>query len=148
MTHLFDGDLVDHLRDLADIDDLLRHFSASDAAFWDELCARAVRLDVRRPAYYCLRYASLLLATPVPERVQAAARRWGPPAPVRWLMDRLVPLALFPAHPDHPSKASAAAGFLLYLRFHWIRMPPWLLAYHLTVKFIQTTFTRRQRPDD
>ena len=38
MTHLmFDSELADALRDLVDIDDLLRHFGASNPEFWERL---------------------------------------------------------------------------------------------------------------
>jgi hypothetical protein len=50
-------------------------------------------------------------------------------------MDRLVPRALFPQHPDSPSRSAAVARLWLYLRSLWIRMPPLLLARHLAYKF-------------
>src|SRR5262249_42882921 len=58
MTHLmFDSEMADALRDLVDIDDLLRHFADGDPAFWKRLGARASELDLERPAFYALRYA-------------------------------------------------------------------------------------------
>jgi len=144
MTHMmFDGDLADKLRDLVDVDDLLRHFVARDAAFWDELMARADTMNLQRPAYYSLRYAERLLQCPVPQRVTESIQRWAPPQPILWLMDRIVPRALYPEHPDHPGQWSAICRLLLYMRSHWIRMPPWLLAYHLTYKFCVTRFGKR-----
>jgi hypothetical protein len=53
-------------------------------------------------------------------------------------MDRLAPRALMPQHPDRPDRWSGLARLLLYIRSHWIRMPPWLLAYHLGYKFAAT----------
>jgi hypothetical protein len=49
-------------------------------------------------------------------------------------MDRLVALALLPPHPDYPPRARALACWLLYVRSHWLRMPPWLLIRHLLHK--------------
>ena len=59
-------------------------------------------------------------------------------------MDRLVPRALDPAHPDHPvSAGSRLARWLLYVRSHWIRMPPALLARHLAYKFYVRAIAHR-----
>jgi hypothetical protein len=52
----------------------------------------------------------------------------------RSIMHFLVPPALFPLHPDKPSKYARLARLLLYLRSHWIRMPLHLLLPHLTYK--------------
>ena len=147
MTHLmFDSDMADCLRDLVDIDDLLRHFTAADPAFWAALWARARELDLARPAFYGLRYATSLLGTPVPDTVLRRSREGAPPPPIVWLMDRLVPRALFPVHPDAPSHAATFARFLLYLRSLWIRMPPLLLARHLIYKFYVRRIRRVARP--
>ena len=135
MTHLmFNDDLADKLRDLADIDGLLQYFSGKDDEFWGRLSARAEKLDLRRPTYYSLRYAQQLLDCTIPDSVIDATATWAPPAAIVWLMDRLVPRALFPPHPDHSSRLTEISRLLLYVRSHWIRMPPWLLAYHLIYK--------------
>jgi hypothetical protein len=142
MTHLmFDSELADSFRDLVDVDDLLRHFAAEDEQFFERLWARARELDLTRPAFYSLRYARRYLETPVPDSIASRAREGAPPAPALWLMDRLVPRALFPVDPDRPSRKAAAARFLLYVRSLWIRMPPLLLARHLAYKF----YVRRLR---
>lgn len=66
--------------------------------------------------------------------MRAAAKKAAPPPPVRALMDRLVPLALFPEHPDFPRRRAARARLLVCVRSHWLRMPPLLLARHLGCK--------------
>lgn len=145
MTHLmFDGDLGDKLRDLVDICDLLGHFSGRNADFWQRLVDRAEELDLTRPAYYSIRYASRLLELSVPGSVNERAEEWAPMRPVVSLMDWLVPRALYPQHPDHPNKVTEICRLLLYMRSHWIRMPPWLLAYHLSYKFFATRLRKRQ----
>ena len=53
-----------------------------------------------------------------------------PPRPVLLTMDRLVPRVLLPEG-CHGSEAGAGASLLLYMRSHWLRMPPWLLLPHL-----------------
>lgn len=147
MTHLmFDADLDDKIRDLVDIHDLIVHFSAASAGFWPAWQARAAELDLTRPAYYALRYCHRLLNTTVPESVLREVAAWAPPRPILKLMDELVPRALYPQHPDAPQRVNAVARLLLYVRSHWIRMPPWLLAYHLTYKFFVTRIMRAPDP--
>jgi hypothetical protein len=142
--------MADKLRDLVDNADLLGHFAGADPAFWDRLVGRARQLGLERPAFYGLRYAGQLLDCPVPESVMSAIETWGPPALVRRLMDRLTANALFPPHPDESAPVAVAASRrLLYVRSHWIRMPPWLLVYHLSYKFVVTRVLRQppiQRP--
>lgn len=146
MVHLmFDSDLAYKLRDLVDIDGMCRHFAADNPDFWNELTDRAAELGLGRPLYYSLRYAAQLLDTPVPIEVARKAKKWAPLAPVRWLMDRLVPLAILPEHPLHPSRRASLARLLLYMRSHWLRMPPWLLAYHLTYKFVATRLSKAEK---
>ena len=147
MVHLmFDSDLADKLRDLVDIDEMSRYFSGKDENFWENLLARANKLGLGRPLYYSLRYCRQLLDSLVPTAIMEQTGRWKPVAPVRWLMDRLVPLALLPPHPAHPSWLTGLARLLLYMRSHWIRMPPWLLAYHLGYKFYVTKIRRWAAP--
>jgi hypothetical protein len=146
MVHLFYSDeMADKLRDLVDIADLLEHFAGADSGYWDRLTDRARLLGIQRPAFYGLRYARKLLDCPVPESVLAAIASWGPPTPVRRLMDRLTSHALFPPHPDSGAAVTVTASRrLLFIRSHWIRMPPWLLVYHLGYKFCMTRFRRRR----
>jgi hypothetical protein len=143
-VHLFqDGDLAGSVRDLVDADALLRHFGKHEPGFWDRLVPRARRLDLARPLFYTLRYASRMLGTPVPDDVRADVSVDGPPAPVRLLMDRLVARALLPVTGSHGTLGEDTSRMLLYVRSHWLRMPPGRLAAHLWHKT-----TRRWRKDD
>jgi hypothetical protein len=45
-------------------------------------------------------------------------------------MDTLLDRALLPAE-QPPRLGPSLARWLLYVRSHWLRMPPWLLAGHL-----------------
>lgn len=141
MTHLFyGGEMDDAVRDLVDIDDLLRHFAQHEPSFWSDFWPRAMQLDLQRPAFCALRYASRLLGTPVPESVLRESQAAAPAAPVLTLLDGCVPEALFPQHPDRHSRATAFARLLMYVRSHWVRMPPVMLARHLAHKFYARHF--------
>jgi hypothetical protein len=129
-AHLFhDGDLHRSLRDLVDIRDLLTYFGERPD-FWPSLVPRAAVLHLGRPLFYALRYCRILLRTPIPEAVMSAAMRYAPAQPIVAAMDRLVPDALVAGGADSAADRNAAA-MLLYLRSHWLRMPPWLLVPHL-----------------
>jgi Uncharacterised nucleotidyltransferase len=142
-AHLFhDGDLRRSLRDLVDISDLLTYF-AERPAFWPSLAPRAAVLHLGRPLFYALRYCRCLLRTPIPEAVISAALRYAPPQPVVAAMDRLVPDALLAGGADSAADRNAAA-MLLYLRSHWLRMPPWLLVPHLARQAIARASQRRE----
>ena len=134
-VHLFyDGDFARGLRDLADMDALLRHFGA-DAEFWPVLLTRARAHDVLRPLFYALRYSAEFMGTRLPaefiEEVRAAAN---PGASTLRAMDWLLARGLRPDHPTCALPGSLFARQILYLRSHWLRMPPLPLARHLLRK--------------
>ncbi|WP_298809173.1 nucleotidyltransferase family protein [uncultured Sphingomonas sp.] len=128
--HLFaDGDLAGGLRNLWDIDRLLREFAGDDADFWLKLHARAAEhqasLYVARAARLCAR----LFDTPVPPA-------WNRPR----VGDRLYARRLL-ARDGWGREIRPATRLAFYVRSHWIRMPPLLLARHLLIK-------ARRRADD
>jgi hypothetical protein len=121
-AHMFqDGDLTRGMRELVDVDGLLRVFG-SNPRFWDQLVKRAAVLTIYRPLFYALRYSSSYLGTPIPTSVLSTSNDWAPPGPVLQLMDSLVLKSV---------ARSATARWALYVRAHWLRMPPILLARHL-----------------
>lgn len=129
-AHLFMNEELSHgLRDLADLDSLLRHFGARQD-FWRELASRAEELDLVRPLGYALRHSRLILGTPAPAGVLGQARPW---------MDPLFRRALQPPHPSASDAFTPLARWLLYVRAHWMRLPPALLVYHLAVKALRRT---------
>lgn len=144
-THLFhEGEFDNALRDLFDLDAMLRVFptAAVGAGFWDELVPRADVLGLARPLYYALRYATLMLDSPVPARVLTAAHGARPPAGVAQLMDACWLRALQPVHSSTDGLAVRAARFALYIRSHWMRMPLHLLMYHLGRKAVMRAFAK------
>jgi hypothetical protein len=143
MTHLFyGGEMDDALRELVDIDQLLRHFAVHEPGFWEQFWPRAVALDLVPPAVHGLRYATRLLGTPVPHEILNATPPGAPSALSVWLMDRLVPRALFPQHPDRHTATAAIARLFLYMRSHWVRMPTLMLVRHLARKFYVRMLSR------
>lgn len=132
-THLFhEGEWQHGLRDLVDLDALLRAY-AIQPGFWSELLQRAEALNLGRPLYYALRYAAMLLKTPVPADVLARCPT-SPSALNRAVMDRLFPAAFAAAHHTMRTPLSGVAELALYMRSHWLRMPPHLLLPHLVRK--------------
>lgn len=133
-VHLFqDEDLGHGLRDLCDLDGLLRSFSPV-AGFWTGLVERARELDLARPLHYALRSAVRLLGTPVPAAAREAVASAAPPAPVASIMDLLLERAMRPRLTGASTRWSRR---LLYVRGHWLKMPPHLLAWHLAHKALR-----------
>lgn len=140
-AHMFqDGDLHQGLRELADVDGLLRFFSAQPG-FWGELLQRAPEMDLHRPLFYALRYSRLFLQTPIPDYLMSASQAWQPPRPILRLMDLLVSRALLPRLATTATFGSPLARWLLYARSHWLRMPPLLLTHHLIHKAFKSQFS-------
>jgi len=146
-THLFhEGEWQHGLRDLVDLDALLRH-GAAEAGFWGGLIARAEVLNLGRPLFYGLRYCHRLLATPLPPGLlERCPGR--PSARAAALMDRLFVPAFATAHASCRLPGSGFAASALYVRSHWLRMPAHLLLPHLAQKFWQTNVTDRFAADE
>ncbi|WP_026340599.1 nucleotidyltransferase family protein [Thioalkalivibrio sp. ALJT] len=136
MVHLFsETDWERGLRDVYDIHVLTNHFAARDGnAFWEELVVEAEALKVtwlvQRALWLCHRHLGTDIPREATVRLAAAsgARRISPAA--RWMF-------------RHGSQARAAsctplqdatARGLLFLRGHWLKMPPGLLVRHLFYK--------------
>jgi hypothetical protein len=134
-THLFhDGDLQGALRDLVDIDVLIRHFS-TQAGFMEGLLDRAREMDLLRPLYYVLRYSKKYLDTPVPDPVVSRCEVLAaPPDAIVYTMDTLVARVLFPEIRRRVSLPTAFSRWLLYVRSHYLRMPLYQLLPHLVRK--------------
>jgi hypothetical protein len=144
-VHLFqDGDLAERLRELVDVGELVGEFAA-DPGFWDRLAERARLHQAGKPLFYALYFARRLLGASVPDAVLAGLSP-RPGAAALWLMNRLVPPAIVPSHPDHVPAGAALARRLLFIRSHWLRMPPLLLARHLAVKGWDSVKRRFSRP--
>ena len=134
--HLFNDEVGMPLRDLFDLHELMVHFG-TDAGFWDRLVERAALHGLERPTYHMLRQARRLLGTPIPDKVLGQVASWAPPLHLRPLMDWLWKRRFTPP-PAFTSPASVAfANWALYVRAHWLRMPPLMLARHLSIKALR-----------
>ena len=133
-VHLFyDGEFINGLRDLVDLADLFGCFGPRPG-FWGDLVLRAREQGLQRPLFYAMRYAQSLLGADIPAAAMADIGTGAPPRLVLRLMDRLIVLVMVPDHPDFPQRRTAVAQWLLYIRSHWLRMPPGLLLKHLARK--------------
>ncbi len=120
-AHLFaDGDLAGGLRNLWDIDRLLREFDADD--FWETLATRAARHQLDAPVRRAVRLAGDLYGTQVP-------RGWGGHARGDGLYRRRLL-----ARDGWGRQPYAVTRLGFYVRSHWLRMPPAMLARHLWTK--------------
>lgn len=142
MTHLFCNEEFSHgLRDISDIDLLLRHFGQQET-FWKYLPERAEEMGLGRPLYYGLHQASKILGCPVPAATWQRVSVFAPARPVDVLMSRLWHRALDPARNAEGSWKEAVVNLLLLVRAHWLRMPPLLLFGHLLFRVARIPFNR------
>ncbi|WP_083748657.1 nucleotidyltransferase family protein [Pelomonas sp. KK5] len=133
-VHLFqEGEFDRGLRDLLDMQDLLRHFEREEGAgYWPALLARARELGLHVPLHHALTQLQRLFGPLVPPALAAevAALRPRGGAP----MARLLVLALRPDHPSCDTRWTGWARWLLYVRSHYLRMPLPLVLVHLARK--------------
>jgi hypothetical protein len=122
-AHLFaDGDLAGGLRNLWDIDRLVRHFTAAPE-FWSTLADRARRHQLTEAVARALRLTRSIYETPVGHEVAGRARP----------SDGLYRARLL-ARDGWGRERSKTLRFGFYVRSHWLRMPPMMLARHLWTK--------------
>ena len=115
-AHLFaDGDLAGGLRNLWDIHRLLEEFDGD--GFSDRLAARAARHQ---------------LAAPVARAVRLAGALYGEGGRLT-ATDRLYARRLL-ARDGWGREVRPATRLAFYIRSHWLRMPPLMLARHLWIK--------------
>jgi hypothetical protein len=143
-AHLFlDSDIRDRVRDLVDLDGLLRHFGAT-AGFWDSLAPRAQTLGLSEELSLASHFCVAWLGTPVPEHVARSLAAIGPQA---WRRAWLLPLlgsVLSPTEPDdQPARTQEFAATVLLARHHFNRLP-----LHLLVPHIWHKWRARQAPED
>ncbi len=135
-AHLFRIGNFDHgLRDLADLDELIRQFNNLDG-FWDSVLDRAQQLKLTLPWYSATRYVEYLFHTPIPDRVKRTVAKWAPLWPEVPIIDRLVKRAVLPRKIDDRDVRRQMAISLLghwplprlkvtMTGLFWIKRMPW-----------------------
>jgi hypothetical protein len=125
-AHLFlDSAFTGRLRDLVDLDGLLRHFAA-EPDFLGRLAPRAREVGLIGPLVLAVHFCRAWLATPVPVAVVAAL------PPVSRGLAACFAAVLRPGEPGRPEPVSARlAALALLARHHRRRMPMRLLVPHL-----------------
>lgn len=118
-----DGDFAGGLRNLWDIDRLLRQFSTAHDGFWPALAARARHHQLWPAVHRSARLAQRLFATPLP-----------PDWVVRDNFDSLI-VARILARDDWGRETRKGLRLAFYIRSHLIRMPALMLARHLWIKW-------------
>lgn len=136
-THLFhEGEPDNLLRDLSDLDLLMRHFSTA-AGFWPQLLARAHAHGLEQPLRLALRHCNRVLLTPIPTDVLASSGAALTPTWRARLLDFIYERTLRPQHASTADAWTAWCNRALYIRAHSLRMPLPLLAYHLLHKALR-----------
>jgi len=143
-AHLFhDSDCTNRLRDLVDIDGLLRTFAGGDSGFWRALNERARLHRLGRPLWYAVTFARAWLGTPVPDDASVAIDAWRPARPAASLMLDLIERVLAPVDPEgEATRVRRWASYLLLGRGTWLRMPPRLVAQHSLHKLTEALLSR------
>lgn len=124
---LADGDLTGGLRNLWDIDQLIREYNGAFETFWSELRDRADMHGLRPHLSRALRLANRLYDTPVDAAIAGSTQ----------LSDQVYVKRLL-ARDGYGRETRKMTRQAFYVRSHWLRMPPALLAKHLWTKWRKT----------
>ncbi|EHQ53722.1 hypothetical protein ECTPHS_13722 [Ectothiorhodospira sp. PHS-1] len=130
-THLFfsEGEMAGGLRDLLDLDGMIRGFSGDED--WRRLLLRAAEIGLERPLFMALHYLDRLVGTPVPGDVLDLARRRYPVGFGGAVLDWGLRMSLSPSDTLDRGVHRRLSEWLLIIRGHWQKMPPHLLMMHL-----------------
>ena len=134
-VHLFtESEFPKGLRDLSDLDMLIRHFSETDAIFVDKLIERSNELGLANYIKLALRYTNLILQTPVTATKKHLENNNLQSKLSIKFWDFCYTNIFKPHHSSVNSPALRIAKFTLYWKGHLLRMPLKLLIPHLTIK--------------
>ncbi|PHZ86069.1 nucleotidyltransferase domain-containing protein [Paremcibacter congregatus] len=137
IVHQFvDGTLKGSLRNLLEQHEMITEFGQS-SGFWADFMDRAEQLGLRRPVFYCLRYCQHFFGTSIPQEVLAISAVAGPGPLTLKMMDMAVINSMVPYGEGRSRVLDYLATNGLYLRSHWLRMPPMMLFSHLTRKSLR-----------
>ncbi|VAV88123.1 hypothetical protein MNBD_ALPHA02-1665 [hydrothermal vent metagenome] len=137
IVHLFvDGTIKASLRNLLEQHDLISEFSPKPD-FWAQFMNRVEELGFGRPVFYCLRYCAHFLNTDIPSEVTERAKKAGPGFLTLKIMDMMIFRTMVPYGTGGSKVTDYLATNGLYMRSHWLRMPPVMLVKHLIRKFFR-----------
>lgn len=126
-AHLMaDGDLAGGLRNLWDMHCLLGEFSAGDELFWGRLNECAAKHELSVAVNRAARFAAEFYGT----EILSGWRKAG--AADAFFRRRLL------ARDGYGRETRALMRQIFYIRSHWLRMPPLMLARHLWTKWRKT----------
>ncbi len=136
-VHRFtEGEWGNGFRDLFDLHRLLTEFGAQPD-FAARLAERAIALELAYPLRALSKQLHSVFGTPLATELETRLTETKYPA-LAGLSARLFSQVLTPRPPDSAPPERRFAASLLYLRAHWLRMPPHLLALHLARKALRS----------
>lgn len=136
-VHLFhDGEIRGSIRNLLEQHDMIGEY-AQEACFWQTLLSRAKALGLSRPLFYTLHYCMMFLETEIPETVLRDMKKYAPNYLTGKMMDFMVSRILLVPGAGQSTMLYYLSCKILYMRSHWLKMPPVLLLRHLTTKFFR-----------
>ena len=136
VVHLVhDSDFVGRLRDLLDIDAMFRRLQLSDPAARRALVERARLHGMEKPLRLAAQLSAGWFGTPGCDALLAETASAVSPLYGKWIAS-LASRVLPPINARQGPTQFAAR--LLEARSHWLRMPPWLLAYHTASKGVRS----------
>lgn len=147
ITHLVhEGELHNGLRDLNDIDGMVRSFGRLPG-FWERLTRYAAGNDLAGPVCFGLHLAHRFYASPVPDAVLAGLSPTGlPTQPACWL-EAVYARAIGLHGGRHNAAVKTLAEWLISSRAHALRMPLHLLVWHLGRKALMRSMKTGDGPE-
>jgi hypothetical protein len=142
MCHLFlEGEFSKGMRDMTDLDLLIRQYGDNDSLFFERLTDRAIAVGAGKIIFYALRYLNEYLGTQVDSNITGKLLKYRPSKRKLRLMDRLFGNVLFNPLALDNSMSNQLSHGLMFIRAHWLRMPLHLLIPHLLRKaFVSPVF--------
>lgn len=135
-AHLFfDSELRDRVRDLVDLDGLLRHFEI-EPNFWPALAARAAELGLSQPLALAIHFLQKWFGTPMPADFVREVCEAGLRNAQRVWLPSLIGAVLEPSGLEsRPPLTQSLAATGVLMRHHFHRMPMSMLVPHFWHKW-------------
>ena len=136
--HLFhEGEFDKGVRDLTDLEFLLREFSLSDSNFLSRLASRADLLGLGQPLFLAMRYTKRILGNDYLAEQCPDLSIFSPSVVRLKILDFMFDSIFVPYHSSCTGWQFSVAKELLYWRGHLLRMPLKLLIPHLLKKTVR-----------